>query len=183
MKRTERPYSPKEVILDLDIGDSTLRKWCIALEEAGYSFSRTNANKRLFFERDLIVLKTFRNLVQVQNMSMQNASIIVASKYKDLPSLKENDENNVTEIGSMMSRLQELTDKMKSLEEQNKELLAMNIRVLEQLESQQRYIEERMEERDSLLMQSIRETQETKKLLLEAEEKQKRKGIFRFFKG
>ncbi|MCB6946226.1 DUF3967 domain-containing protein [[Eubacterium] rectale] len=32
-------------------------------------------------------------------------------------------------------------------------------------------------------MQSIRETQETKKLLLEAEEKQKRKGIFRFFKG
>ncbi|KYC71323.1 hypothetical protein B4099_3699 [Heyndrickxia coagulans] len=59
----------------------------------------------------------------------------------------------------------------------------MNIRVLEQLESQQRYIEERMEERDSLLMQSIRETQETKKLLLEAEEKQKRKGIFRFLKG
>ena len=58
----------------------------------------------------------------------------------------------------------------------------MNKALFNQLEEQQRYIEERMNKRDSLLMESLRETQETKKMMIAAEEeRKKRKGIFRLF--
>lgn len=42
----EKAYTPKEIILTLDIGDSTLRKWCLALEKKGYLFIRNDQNKR-----------------------------------------------------------------------------------------------------------------------------------------
>ncbi|GAB6460360.1 DUF3967 domain-containing protein [Bacillus luti] len=182
MNNTEKPYSPKEITLDLDIGDSTLRKWCIALEEAGYFFNRTDGNKRVFFNRDHIVLKKFQNLVQVQNMSLQNAAIIVSSKYKVEPSDIKNTENTDLSIRSSNELVQELFDRIGTLEEQQNELIKMNKALFNQLEEQQRYIEERMNKRDSLLMESLRETQETKKMMIAAEEeRKKRKGIFRLF--
>jgi transposase-like protein len=33
LERMETPYASKDIALSLDIGDSTLRKWCLALEE------------------------------------------------------------------------------------------------------------------------------------------------------
>src|SRR5690606_41940610 len=60
-------YSPKDMAKILDIGDSTLRKWCIALEENDLFFARTENNKRLFTDQDIVILKTFRDLVQVQD--------------------------------------------------------------------------------------------------------------------
>ncbi|MCP3742792.1 MerR family transcriptional regulator, partial [Rossellomorea sp. BNER] len=66
----------------LNIGDSTLRKWCISLEEHEYFFSRTDNNRRMFFDKDIIVLKHLRELVQVQFLSLENASKVVTSKYK-----------------------------------------------------------------------------------------------------
>lgn len=182
MNRTDRPYSPKEVIIDLDIGDSTFRKWCIALEEAGYLFSRTDNNRRVFFDRDHIVLKQFQNLVQVQNMSLQNAAIIIASKYKDEPSDNKNTENTDIALRSGNEVIENLFERIGTLEEQQKELLDMNRHLISRLEEQHKYIEERLNKRDSILMESIRETQETKKLLIAAEEeRKKRKGIMRWF--
>jgi hypothetical protein len=59
-----------------------------------------------------------------------------------------------------------------------------NKKLLERLDEQQKYIEERLNNRDEMLMQSIRETQETKQLLLaakEEEQKKPRKGLFKWF--
>lgn len=38
-----------EVAKNLGIGSSTLRKYCLALEEVGYPFERGNNNSRVFF--------------------------------------------------------------------------------------------------------------------------------------
>jgi DNA-binding transcriptional MerR regulator len=169
-------YSPKEITIILEIGDSTLRKWCIALEEEEYFFSRTDNNKRVFTDNDLIVLKHFRNLVKVQNMNMQNAATIVASKYKtaqSTPSPEENNENDERSFGDAYGKVIEEIEQLKDL----------NRQLLTRLDEQQKYIEERLDKRDSLIMESIRESQETKKLLLESAEQQKkpRKGLMRFF--
>lgn len=38
-----------EVAKNLGIGSSTLRKYCLVLEEVGYPFERGNNNSRIFF--------------------------------------------------------------------------------------------------------------------------------------
>jgi hypothetical protein len=183
MNKIDNPYSSKEIVDNLGIGDSTLRKWCLALEEQHYSFLRTSQNKRLFIEKDLFVLSQFKILVQDKNLSMNNAAGVIASKYGG-------DEvfSSETEIEQSLSpTINELfsNETLKELKTDMEQLKDMNRMLLKRLDEQQTYIEERMSKRDELLLQSIRETQDTKKLLLEnqeaQEEKKTRKSIFSFF--
>jgi hypothetical protein len=195
VERTDTPYSSKDIALSLDIGD-TLRKWCLALEEHEYSFYRTDQNKRLFTEKVIIVLRHFQQLVKDKNMSMNNAALIVTAKFKKVPFSDETDVeqlesemNNVPAMRSDNNLIQELVSKMETMEEQQKQLIDMNKALLTRLDEQQKYIEERLGKRDDVLLQSLRESQEAKKLLLEVREQQQieeqqkknRKGLFRFF--
>jgi hypothetical protein len=191
MERTEQPYTSKDISLSLDIGDSTLRKWCLALEEHDYKFYRTDQNKRLFTEKDIIVLRHFQQLVKEKNMSMNNASLIVTSRFKK-ESFSDETEiehlnskvNSVPEVRSENHLIQQLVTKMETMEERQDLLVEMNKMLLARLDAQQTYIEEHEKNRDTLLMQSLRESQETKKLLLEVKEEQQkkpRKGLFKWF--
>ncbi|WP_018395875.1 hypothetical protein [Bacillus sp. 37MA] len=167
-------YSPKEMTDVLNIGDSTLRKWCIALEEQHYFFSRTDNKRRLFTDRDRIVLKKFRDLVQVQNMSMQNAAIIVAAKYKDDAFEQTNNENGVRDIRSDVMNLAEMKQEIEQLKDLNRELL-------KRLDERDKYIEERMDKRDSQIMASLKELKQTKRITFE-EEKSKNEIVGKFIK-
>lgn len=182
MQRTETPYSTKEVVANLSIGDSTLRKWCLALEEQNYNFIRTDQNKRLFTDKDLLVLTQFRVLVQDKNMSINNAAAVVAAKYVKEPFSNETEVEQLPSPPFVNETLQELKTEMEQIKEMNRLLLS-------RLDEQHKYIEKRLDERDQLLMQSIRTSQETKKLLLEAQAKQEeeqqqkkpRRGLFKWF--
>ena len=44
----EKAYTPREVKTTLDISDSALRKWCLALERNGYKFIRNDKKNRIF---------------------------------------------------------------------------------------------------------------------------------------
>lgn len=170
MNRTETPYSSKEVTARLDIGESTLRKWCLALEEQNYNFLRTAQNKRMFSEKDLFVLGQFKILVQEKNLSMQNAAEIVASRYSEdlFPNQTEIERRDSDgTLGEIKKEIQELKD--------------LNRELLQRLSEQQKYIEKRLEERDRLLMQAIRESQETKKLIAAAREENKKSFWSRLF--
>ena len=176
-------YSPKDMAKILDIGDSTLRKWCIALEENDLFFARTENNKRLFTDQDIVILKTFRDLVQVQNMNIENAAMIVASKYKDIRRTVFRSENSANDERSLPDAYTKIFEEMEQLRELNRQLLL-------RLDEQQKYIEQRLnrmdeqiERRDELLMQAIREQQETRKLLVAAKEEENKKGFWgRLFK-
>lgn len=166
-------YSPKDMTDILNIGDSTLRKWCIALEEQGYCFSRTENNKRLFTDNDLIVLKHFRQLVQVQNMNINNASILIATKYKDIKGTSFQSENSKNDNRSLNTDFSRLFGEIEHLKELNKQLL---LRINEQNEyifNRLNNMEDRITKRDERLMQVLRETQETQKLIAAATEKKK----------
>lgn len=238
MEVTATPYSTKEIITNLNIGESTLRKWCLALEEQNYSFIRTDQNKRLFTSKDLLVLAQFKMLVQEKNMSIHNTAAIITSKYvkdpfsngteeEQLPALVFSNETLEEQKKEVMQLVRtgmeqlneayeagivELTKMYKTEIEQLKEenrgeveqLKEMNRQLLTRLEEQHEYIEnrfnatdQRLQERekqiegdghnrDQLLMQAIRESQETKKLLLAMKEEQQQKktsgkGLFRWF--
>lgn len=55
-------YFAKDVAASLEITTSTLRRWCIELEKAGYSFERNEKDRRVFFERDFIALRELKKL-------------------------------------------------------------------------------------------------------------------------
>jgi DNA-binding transcriptional MerR regulator len=163
----EKAFTTKEVSVTLDIGDSTLRKWCLALEKNGYQFIRNDQNKRLYTDRDLVALRHFQVLVQQNNFPMENASLVVASRFQGEASesgtgivLQENEE-----IKRSSERYEALETKINEQQELIKALIQR--------------LDERDNRRDQLLMQHIKEIQETKQLLLASKEEEKEeKGFF-----
>lgn len=187
MQEPEKAYTTKEVSDHLGIGTSTLRKWCMALEGNGYRFARTESNKRLFVDRDLMSLKYFRKLVQGENFSLGNASKTVTSRYIGLASetrtssvLQENNENKRS-LERSDELVKQLLDRLDNQEQYIERQEKFNQELLNRLDKQQIYLEERLNKRDNNLMQSLREVQETKQLIVaarEEEEKRSDKGFF-----
>lgn len=175
MDSYEKAYTPKEISLTLDIGDSTLRKWCIALENQGYQFIRNDQNKRVFVDANIVVLRHFKELVQNHSMQLNNASMLVIDRFgkgtfsqgTDVVPVENNrdlDRSNDEVISKLMNYIEQQEERFEKQEQFNRTLL-------ERLDQQQKYIEERLNHRDETLLQSLREVQETKKLIAAAEEK------------
>jgi DNA-binding transcriptional MerR regulator len=199
LKETDIPYAAKEVTELLGIGGSTIRKWCLALEEQNYSFIRTDQNKRMFTEKDLVVLKQFQLLVQNKHLSINTAAEVIASKYSTSQNevfSNESETERSTELSlfsyeALIEQNKSLNKTIEIMQTDIEQLKTMNIELFNAFNEQSKYIKEQNEDikkhinkYDSLLMQSIRESQEAKQLQLERqeEEKKKRKGIFGFFK-
>lgn len=183
MNVTEHYYSPKELTAMMDISDSTLRKWCLALEEHRYYFSRTDNKKRVFTDRDVVVLKQLQNLIQIQHLSHQNAAMIVANRYREDASEHPNSENSVPAIRSDSEIITKLNSELDTLKEQQEQLITLNKQLIQRLDEREKYIDERLNQQQEALLESINELKQDKKILLEhqKEGKSKRKGIFHLF--
>lgn len=165
-------FFSKEVALKLDINASTLRQWCLSIEEEGYTFNRNEKSQRIFYERDINLLFEIKARIQ-KTRDRDNAIKSVVSRFllennaQNTLSVHEEKRDNITSVD-----LQKLMKHIERQEQFNKELL-------ERLDKQQQYIDERLNERDQTLMQSIREIQETNKQLAAAEEEKKKvKGFW-----
>jgi Protein of unknown function (DUF3967) len=179
-ERTEKAYSPKEVFTTLDIGDSTLRKWCLALEKNGYGFIRNDQNRRIYVESDLVVLRHFQNLVHKHNMQLDNAAMLVIDRFGkgtfevstvSVPEEKKEEQRDLEHSNEDIKELKQLVTTQNEL---IKELIS-------RMDQQQKYIDERLEQRDKKLMESLRQSQEEKQVLLQiaaAQEEEKKKGFF-----
>jgi DNA-binding transcriptional MerR regulator len=184
------PYTSREIVANLEIGDSTLRKWCLALEEQNYNFIRTDQKKRLFTEKDLFILSQFKNLVQNKNLSINQAAEIIATKYSD--DMVFSDETEIEQVHETIPWPPFPDETVVELKAEVEQLKDLNRLLLTRLDEQQKYIEERLDkmelrqnERDNMLLESIRTAQETKQLLLatkeEQEQKRPRKGLLKWF--
>src|SRR3954467_8419641 len=158
-ERTEKAYSPKEMFTTLDIGDSTLRKWCIALEKNGYGFIRNDQNRRIYVEGDLVVLRHFQNLIKQHNMQLDNAAILVIDRFG----------KGAFEVGTLSVPVENEEEKREISRSNDDDIKELKALVLEQndliknlvarIDQQQKYIDQRLEERDHKLMESLRESQ------------------------
>jgi hypothetical protein len=179
-EKIEKAYTPKEVFTTLDIGDSTLRKWCLALEKNGYEFIRNDKNSRIYVEGDLVVLRHFQNLVK-ENMPLDNAAKLVVDRFGQsafevstvsVPAEKQEERHNLDR--SNYEDVKELKELVTNQNELIKQLIT-------RMDQQQKYIDERLEQRDRKLIESLRESQEERKALLQlaaAQEEEKKKGLF-----
>lgn len=176
----QRYYTSKEVCARLDIADSTLRKWSISLEKNGYDFARGEQNRRLFLENDLIALDHLKSLIQGKKMSLENASIIVASRFVNnrsstgTPSVRAESAHNNGDSPA----LAKLTEHITQQEQFNQELL-------KRLDEQNKYINNRLDQRDKNLVETMNALLESRKeqikLLEEVKDEQKKSFFSRLF--
>lgn len=164
----EKAYTTTEISELLNIGTSTLRKWCLSLEKNGYQFSRTETQRRLFVDRDIIALRRFKELVKTGNMSLESASSVLISRFNDeafstgTPSVLET-ENNKNR--SVMRSDEVITNLMEKIEKQNEfieEQRAFNQELIKRLDKYQDYLDQHVKQRDEMLMETLNKLQSPK---------------------
>lgn len=167
--KTQLIYGSSDMCNLLGIKDSTLRKYCLVLQNAGYTFHTNERGQRGFFDQDVIVLRKFIETKKMSDMTLERSAEAVVSWVKQsdmaVSVIRENENNQ---------RYDEDIKELKNMIEKQNELL---ITLANRLDQQQKYIDERLNKRDSMLMESLREVQETKKLIAAAEEA-KKKGFW-----
>jgi len=164
-------YFAKDVSLQLDMNPSTLRRWCIELEKAGYVFERNEHNQRIFYERDFNSFRKLKELLN-KNLSMDNAvhaviSMVQTQSQTPTVQMKINDEVRLSKSDLREIIQQEI---QKAIHEEREVMF----------QAFERKLNDQIEKRDHQLLASIREIQETKLLVAAAEEKQKK--WFEFWK-
>lgn len=181
----EKAYTSMEMSDLLDIGKSTLRKWCLALEENGYQFTKNEHDRRLFLDQDIVALKHFKKLIKTGNMPLKNASDVIISKFHNeafspgTPSVLDKNveqqrspERSSEVIDQLMTKLQEQDEFIKEQREFNRDLM-------NRLEKYEKTLDQRLQERDDRLMETLNQLQETKRLKQSQEaESEKKKGFF-----
>lgn len=176
----ERSFWTKDVAERLEIGTSTLRKWCIALEQEQYSFVKGAKNSRAFVQKDIKVLEQMKKLIQEAGMSIEGAvKVVLSVPFAEIET--DNDLEDGDRTPSVLSEnvmnlpkefIEQLLQEQILLKEKIQQLERIEIMNAERLER----IENRYNERDNLLLTHVREIQETKQLLVASQNKQKEKN-------
>jgi len=158
-------YFAKDVSLQLDMNPSTLRRWCIELEKAGYTFTRNEHNQRIFYERDFNAFRKLKELLN-KNFSMDNAVHVVVAMVQTLSQTPSVHIKSDDEIRLSKRDLQEIIH-----EEVKNAIDAERESIFQAFEQK---LKAQMEKRDQQLLDVIREMQKTKLLTGATEEKKKK---------
>jgi hypothetical protein len=162
--RVEQTYWSREVAAILQIGDSTLRKWCGVLEVHGYRFIRDEHSRRAFTEHDALALRFFKELTQDKGVALESAAKEAVARFnRDVGQHIATSDTIVPDRSESATAvvLQQLLEHANRQEEFNKGLL-------QELADQRRYIEDSLTRRDALLMQHLRESLDAQKALAAA---------------
>ncbi|GMG76930.1 DUF3967 domain-containing protein [Priestia megaterium] len=178
---TERAYWTKEIADVLQISNSTLRKWCLALENAGYIFDRGANNSRVFYDKDMLLIRRLKELVQYKKMALDTSANLVVSTLEGTRRTagvrEENSDNSSAPMKPMNAQehvlIGEVLDRLERMEEFNKQLIS-------RLEERDKYIQEQLHKRDERMITSLREMMEAKKEIAASEkaEKEEKKGFW-----
>ncbi|WP_439873395.1 DUF3967 domain-containing protein (plasmid) [Bacillus mycoides] len=159
-------YWGSEVAKNLGIGSSTLRKYCLALEEAGYPFERGNNNSRIFYHTDVATIERLVTAMNKKNVTLEQAINLA------MISVEEN------EIATVATDSVADTEQIKALSERIERLEQLNLELIQRLDQQSKLLQEtdaqriiREEQRDVQLMQVLREIQDSKRLIAASEQR------------
>lgn len=165
--------SPSDVSVLLDIKESTLRKYALILKDAGYHFQVNKNGQRWYYNKDVIAFKKLIEIKHNPDMTLEQAANAVVSHFKQsdisLP---------ITVESQSVERYSEDLHELKETVQQQNILLQ---ELMKKMDQQQQYINEKLEQRDRKLLESLRESQEVKQQLLQiaaAAEEDRKKGFF-----
>ncbi|MDI6591029.1 DUF3967 domain-containing protein [Bacillus subtilis] len=160
-----------DVARELGLSPSTIKKYYLLIEENGYRFTRSRTGKVIFSERDLEI---FKRLIQIKNekgIKVVDAVKTVISSITDVTVWKES--AAATEFEEPPADIIVMKETMEQMHEIIKNQQKQIDQLLESQNQTQKLLESGSTDRDKLLLQSIRETQELKQLILENNKKKK----------
>jgi DNA-binding transcriptional MerR regulator len=164
-RMNEKLFLPNEAAAILGIATSTLRKWSISLEKAGYPILRNDNGERAYRDNDLVSLRKYKKYLD-RKIGQENAAISVYRDYRE-------------EKGELVTP-PVIQNQAPSMRPEDLEKMLGDViekKVQEALEKQKTEILERLERHDQLLMENLRMMQEVKQGQLQiaaAEEKEKK---------
>ena len=191
-------YSPGEVAEQLGIQSSTLRKYADVLEKEGYTFIKNERGHRKYRESDVMVFRKVINLKNDTDMTLENATKQIVSWHQGVEILPlerheieryEEPDFNATTLQTMLQDQNEVIEKQNELlQELSKRLIEQDQRfaqresellsAIQTLQESQVLIATNSSEdvaknqgRDEMLMQTIREVQEVKKMIAASKDK------------
>lgn len=185
-------YSPGDVAEQLGIQSSTLRKYADVLEKEGYTFVKNERGHRKYRESDVMVFRKIINLKNDTDMTLENATKQIVSWYQGVEVLPlerheveryEEPDFNATVLQAMIQEqskviekqnelLQELTKRLAEQDQRFTQRESELVNAMKSLQESQKLIAMNSSEdivknqgRDEMLMQTIREVQEVKKMI------------------
>ncbi|MHA4090878.1 DUF3967 domain-containing protein [Bacillus cereus] len=191
-------YSPGDVAEQLGIQSSTLRKYADVLEKEGYTFIKNERGHRKYRESDVMVFRKVINLKNDTEMTLENATKQIVSWHQGVEVLPlerheieryEEPDFNATTLQTMLQDQNEVIEKQNELlQELNKRLVEQDQRFVQResellsaiqtIQESQMLIATNTSEdvaknqgRDEMLMQTIREVQEVKKMIAASKDK------------
>ena len=180
---SEYGYFAKNVATNLEVTTSTLRRWSIELEKAGYTFERNNKDQRIYYQHDINAFKRLKELVN-EGTTLIDAINVVTSMDSEVVDIQKTPSVHQTETRLTAQHLEEILDRKinKAVQEayeygrkQGQE------EILKQIEK----IEQRSKERDEKLMSMVRaiqeEKEEVRQLIAASKEKEKKSLWKRLF--
>ena len=157
---SEYGYFAKDVAANLEVTTSTLRRWSIRLEKAGYKFERNEKDQRIYYERDF---KAFREL---KKLISNNVVLVDAIVSMDVEVLNASQTPSVYREETRLTKqfFEELLDKKinKAIQQAFEEGRQQGREEIKEIINK---MEQRAKERDDNLMSVIRSIQEEKKKL------------------
>ena len=162
----ELMYDTEMVSKILGVQSSTIRKYCALMQKYGYEFNKNSVGHRVFYKKDILIIK---EIVELKN----SGSLTLTDAVQTILNL---DIADITDIESMPSLSYEKI--LKEFEEFKNQQMEFNKKLLEQLEKQEDYIKNSINERDLKLIAAIKESIETRKQIAE----ERRKSWWQFWR-
>ncbi|KAB2486526.1 DUF3967 domain-containing protein [Priestia endophytica] len=159
----ERKYSNADLAKILEVPEATLRTYKSHFTKAGITFNK-EGKQIVYTEEQVRLFKDMLELHRKGNQTIKECVVTVVNKVQHVESIVKTDSTNTTDETTTYMALEDLLERVKTLENQSSEQRE-NIEFLNEELS-------KMPERDKRLMNVIRDIQ-TVKSELEAAKKKK----------
>lgn len=173
----EPGFGSTEFSNKVDIHTSKLRRWSIELEKNGYEIMRDHSNNRIYLQSDIPTFLKLKEFIEVRKIPVEESYKSVSSMFRDYrhrlqtaPSVEENKDKQ--ELVTMTK--DDFQDMVKAFGEQ-----AERAALIAAEEVEKRFLEV-LSNRDSVLVQSLKQGMENQRLLTAAtvEEEPVKKSFF-----
>ncbi|MFI8709917.1 DUF3967 domain-containing protein [Bacillus sp. NPDC077411] len=160
--RQERTYSTAEIAKKLNIAPETIRKYNTLFYAHNIRFTKVKGKIR-YSDKDLQLMK---QLQELHSLSGKALTECVAEVVKQTT-------HDISVIQLPSTQPSQPTVELQQLQQHIERISAKQQQFQEEIQELKTYIDEKLEKRDSELMNLIREIQDQKRIILETKNKKK----------
>lgn len=159
-------YFAQGVAKELDINTNTLRRWSLELEKLNYEFERNERNQRIYYKKDVNVLKQMKEYLN-QNWRLEEAATKSTVSTEDNEEIEKKIEFTNAEI---TASVHEGSTASVTIQERSEELEIFQEKFYEMIEQQNQIVSQNQQILD-MLMEERKEKQEAQQQVQLLQEK------------